>query len=180
MRFIKIVFGVSLIFLTACTTLENGSKHTSHKKTSTSKTTVKKTKQAADTTKPVKEREPIAAVKHWDWPVRGPVLTKFSHANKGLNIGGLLGEAVYASAAGKVVYSGNGLRDYGNLIIIKHNSLFLTTYAYNSKLLVKQGDWVKSGQKIAEIGKKGDKNPMLHFEIRRAGKPVNPMQYLKG
>ncbi|VVC76189.1 Murein hydrolase activator NlpD [Aquicella siphonis] len=121
------------------------------------------------------QREPNYSVSGWRWPARGDVINAFSRVNKGINIAGRLGEPVYAAAAGKVVYSGNGLRGYGNLIIIKHNSLYLSAYAHNNLVLVQDGDWVKQGQKIAEMGKTGADKVMLHFEIRRAGKPVDPM-----
>jgi len=113
------------------------------------------------------------------WPVRGPILGTFDDArNKGLNIGGAAGEAVNASADGRVVYSGNGLRGYGNLIIIKHDATFLTAYAHNRALMVKEGDAVTKGQKIAEMGNSDSDRVMLHFEVRRQGKPVDPMKYL--
>ncbi|RDU95364.1 peptidoglycan DD-metalloendopeptidase family protein [Trinickia dinghuensis] len=113
------------------------------------------------------------------WPVRGPVLNGFDdNSNKGLNIGGTSGEAVKAAAAGRVVYAGNGLRGYGNLIIIKHNATYLTAYAHNRTLMVKEGDAVTKGQEIAEMGNSDSDRVMLHFEIRRQGKPVDPMKYL--
>lgn len=124
------------------------------------------------------EREPKGPVKHWVWPAKGRVIQSYSAMNKGLNISGHLGSPVFASAAGKVVYSGNGLRGYGNLIIIKHNSSFLTAYAHSSAALVREGDWVKAGQKIAKMGNSGTRRVMLHFEIRQNGKPVNPLYYL--
>lgn len=127
---------------------------------------------------PVPEREPTATVSQWHWPARGPVTAGFANLNKGINIGGHIGDPIYTTAPGKVVYSGDGLRAYGNLIIIKHNSVYLSAYAYNDKLLVKEGDWVKSGQKIAEMGTPGSHGAMLHFEIRRGGTPVNPLSYL--
>ena len=122
--------------------------------------------------------EPTRAVSAWQWPAKGPVIGKFSSLNKGINIGGHLGDPVYATAAGKVVYSGHGLRGYGNLIIIKHNRTFLTAYAHNSQILVKNGAWVKSGQQVAEMGNTDSRRTMLHFEIRRHGQPVNPLIYL--
>ena len=113
------------------------------------------------------------------WPVRGPILGTFDDAkNKGLNIGGAAGDAVNASADGRVVYSGNGLRGYGNLIIIKHDATFLTAYAHNRALMVKEGDAVTKGQKIAEMGNSDSDRVMLHFEVRRQGKPVDPLKYL--
>lgn len=113
------------------------------------------------------------------WPVRGPVVNTFDdNSNKGLNISGKPGEAVKAAAAGRVVYAGNGLRGYGNLIIIKHNATYLTAYAHNRTLMVKEGDAVTKGQEIAEMGNTDADRVMLHFEIRRQGKPVDPMKYL--
>lgn len=122
--------------------------------------------------------EPTAVVKRFLWPASGPVVGAFSSSNKGINIAGHRGDPIVATAAGKVVYSGHGLRGYGNLIIIKHNSMFLTAYAHNDTALVKSGDWVTAGQKIAEMGNTGAQRVMLHFEIRRNGKPVNPIIYL--
>ena len=113
------------------------------------------------------------------WPVRGPVVNTFDdNTNKGLNIGGKPGEPVKAAAAGRVVYAGNGLRGYGNLIIIKHNATYLTAYAHNRTLMVKEGDAVTKGQEIAQMGDTDADRVMLHFEIRRQGKPVDPMKYL--
>lgn len=115
----------------------------------------------------------------FSWPVRGNILNTFDdNRNKGLNIGGTSGEAVKAAADGRVVYAGNGLRGYGNLIIIKHNAMYLTAYAHNRALMVKEGDAVTKGQKIAEMGNSDADRVMLHFEIRRQGKPVDPMKYL--
>jgi lipoprotein NlpD len=121
------------------------------------------------------EREPEYAVSAWKWPTRGKVIKGFSANNKGVNIAGAEGEAVYAAAAGKVVYSGNGLRGYGNLIIIKHNNVYLSAYAHCRVSLVRDGEWVRKGQKIAEMGSTGTDTTMLHFEVRKAGKPVDPM-----
>lgn len=113
------------------------------------------------------------------WPVRGPLLNGFDESqNKGINIGGATGDPVKAAADGRVVYAGNGLRGYGNLIIIKHDATFLTAYAHNSALMVKEGDAVSKGQKIAEMGNSDSDRVMLHFEVRRQGKPVDPLKYL--
>lgn len=98
--------------------------------------------------------------------------------NKGVDLAGRKGEPVLAAADGKVVYSGTGLVGYGNMIIIKHNDVYLSAYGHNSRLLLKEGQWAKAGQKIAEIGSTGTTRDKLHFEIRRNGKPVNPLQYL--
>lgn len=113
------------------------------------------------------------------WPASGPVVAGFDDAkNKGLAISGKAGDPVLAAADGKVVYAGSGLRGYGNLIILKHNNTFLTAYAHNKALLVKEDQSVKKGQKIAEMGSSDTDRVKLHFEIRRSGKPVDPARYL--
>ena len=113
------------------------------------------------------------------WPAKGAVIARFDEdKNKGLGIGGKEGEPVVAAADGRVVYAGAGLRGYGNLIIIKHNNTFLTAYAHNQKLLVKEDQNVKKGQEIAEMGSTDSDRVKLHFEIRRSGKPVDPARYL--
>jgi lipoprotein NlpD len=115
----------------------------------------------------------------WGWPAQGKMLGTFSEAtNKGVDIAGKVGDPVTASASGKVVYSGTGLRGYGKLIIIKHNASYLSAYAHNSQILVKEGQLVTKGQKIAEVGNTDAEQPMLHFEIRKQGKPVDPLKYL--
>ncbi len=115
----------------------------------------------------------------WIWPAQGKLLGGFDDAkNKGLDSGGRAGDAVIAAADGRVVYSGAGLRGYGNLIILKHNNTFLTAYAHNQTLLVKEDQAVKKGQKIAEMGNSDADRVKLHFEIRRQGKPVDPAKYL--
>lgn len=118
-------------------------------------------------------------VKAWRWPARGNMLRTFSQTGyKGVDILGELGQPVLAAAAGKVVYSGGGLRGYGKLIIVKHNKHFLSAYAHNRNMLVKEGDSVTIGQRIGEMGKADSNHVMLHFEIRRDGKPVDPLRYL--
>ena len=112
----------------------------------------------------------------WRWPIRGQLLDTFG-PNPGIDIAGKYGQAVLASEAGKVVYSGSGLKGYGYLIIIKHDDKFLSAYAHNSRLMVKEGDEVFSGQTIAQLGKVDDTS-LLHFEIRIDGTPVDPQQYL--
>ncbi len=115
----------------------------------------------------------------WQWPSGGRVIAGYSEAsNKGLDIGGNVGDPVYASAAGKVVYAGSGLRGYGKLVVIKHNQEYNSVYAHNDKLLVKEDDQVTQGQKIAELGSSESDRPKLHFEIRKQGKAVDPMKYL--
>lgn len=113
------------------------------------------------------------------WPATGPLLAGFDEArNKGYDIGGKAGDPVLAAADGRVVYAGAGLRGYGNLVILKHNNTFLTAYAHNQTLLVKEDQSVRKGQKIAEMGSTDADRVKLHFEIRRQGKPVDPARYL--
>ena len=115
----------------------------------------------------------------FQWPTRGPILAGFDESkNKGIDIGGKAGDPVLAAADGKVVYAGSGLRGYGNLIIIKHNNTYLTAYAHNQSLLVKEDQAIRRGQKIAEMGNTDADQVKLHFEIRRQGKPVDPARYL--
>ncbi len=115
----------------------------------------------------------------FQWPVRGNLIAGFDEAkNKGLDIAGKAGDPVLAAADGRVVYAGAGLRGYGNLIILKHNNTYLTAYAHNQSLLVKEDQVIKRGQKIAEMGNSDADQVKLHFEIRRQGKPVDPAKYL--
>lgn len=117
----------------------------------------------------------------WQWPSEGRVIAGFStrgRVNKGINIAGRQGDPVYAAASGEVVYAGSGLLGYGNLIIVNHNGLYMSAYAHNSRIFVKERDQVARGDRIAEIGRSGTDRHMLHFEIRRDGKPVNPVKYL--
>ncbi len=115
----------------------------------------------------------------WAWPAAGAVTMPFEDPkNKGLNIAGKAGDPVLAAADGRVVYAGSGLYGYGNLVIVKHNTNYLTAYAFNQTLLVKEDQYVKRGQKIAEMGMTGTDRVQLHFEIRRLGKPIDPAQLL--
>jgi lipoprotein NlpD len=115
----------------------------------------------------------------WIWPAQGSLIAGFDEAkNKGLDISGKVGDSVLAAADGRVVYAGAGLRGYGNLIILKHNNTYLTAYAHNRMLLVKEDQSVQKGQKIAEMGNSDADRVKLHFEIRRQGKPVDPARYL--
>lgn len=115
----------------------------------------------------------------WIWPTNGAVLAGFDEVkNKGLDIGGTAGDPVVAAADGRVVYVGAGLRGYGNLIILKHNNTYLTAYAHNQTLLIKEDQSVRKGQKIAEMGNSDADRVKLHFEVRRQGKPVDPAKYL--
>ena len=113
------------------------------------------------------------------WPANGPVIAGFDEAkNKGIDIAGKAGDPVLAAADGQVVYAGAGLRGYGNLIIVKHNNTYLTAYAHNQKLLVKEDQKVRKGDKIAEMGSSDADRVKLHFEVRRQGKPVDPSRFL--
>ena len=135
------------------------------------KTTIKK----ASTTRSANQRLT------WRWPTKGKVISTYSKSaagRKGIDISGKSGQSVVAAASGKVVYSGNALPRYGNLLIIKHNDVYLSAYAHNKILLVKDGQQVKSGQKIALLGRTGTQRDQLHFEIRRNGKPVDPLKFL--
>jgi lipoprotein NlpD len=147
-------------------------------KPSNPKTTSPKSK------KPVNSRRVAASsnpVKAWIWPVNGKVINRFSKNsvnNKGVDIAAKKGSPVRATAKGRVVYSGNGLRGYGHLVIIKHNDKFLSAYAHNDKIHVQENEFVKAGQKIADLGSSGSDREKLHFEIRYKGKPVDPLNYL--
>jgi lipoprotein NlpD len=115
----------------------------------------------------------------WAWPASGKVVEGFDEArNKGIDIAGTEGDPVHAASDGQVVYRGNGLRGYGNLVIIKHSDDFISAYAHNRQILVEQGQVVRRGQRIAEMGKSDADVPKLHFEVRRQGKPVDPLKYL--
>ncbi len=124
--------------------------------------------------------EPVAvSASGWSWPTQGKVIANFNEAtNKGVDIAGSKGQAITASSSGKVIYSGSDLRGYGKLVIIKHNPTFLSVYAHNSKILVKEGQSVNAGQKIAEMGDTDTNRVKLHFEIRERGKSVDPTKYL--
>lgn len=136
---------------------------------------------------PIVQAGPVAAPNgpdydgKWIWPTRGKVLRKYQEegeGRKGIDIAGESGQPVIAAANGKVVYVGSGLVGYGRIIIVKHNESLLSAYGHNSKLLVAEGDHVVAGQTIANMGSSGTNRTMLYFEIRKDGKPVNPMQYL--
>ena len=127
------------------------------------------------------DNAPVASTIAWRWPTSGNVIQGFSSSdggNKGIDIGGSRGQAVNAAAGGRVVYAGNALRGYGNLIIIKHNDDFLSAYAHNDSILVKDQQEVKAGQQIAKMGNTGTNDVKLHFEIRYKGKSVDPTRYL--
>ena len=129
-------------------------------------------------TPPAATRDPDEDIA-WAWPASGAVVTPFDDVrSKGLAITGRAGDPVLAAADGRVVYAGSGLRGYGNLVIVKHNATYLTAYAHNQTLLVKEDQVVRRGQKIAEMGSSDADRVQLHFEIRRQGKPVDPARYL--
>jgi lipoprotein NlpD len=116
----------------------------------------------------------------WMWPAKGKVLAPFTEASKGIDIAGRKGAPVLAAAGGRVVYAGAGLRGYGKLVIIKHNNTWLSAYAHNENILVKEQQDVRKGQKIAEMGSSDTDQVKLHFEVRRQGKPVDPVKVLPG
>jgi lipoprotein NlpD len=156
--------------------------------TPTSKPVVASTTENKADVKPNTEVIPNADVKpsldanedlDWAWPTKGKVIGNFNEAsNKGLDIAGSSGQAITAAAAGKVIYTGSDLRGYGKLVIIKHNSNYLSVYAHNSLIVAKEGQQVSRGQKIAEMGNTDSNTIKLHFEIRRQGKSVDPAKYL--
>ncbi len=141
---------------------------------------ISKVEPSSQAAKPEPGQEPDDEDKvDWVWPARGKIVARFSDSgSKGVDIAGRIGDPVWASAPGKVVYSGSGLRGYGKLVIIKHNKSYLSAYAHNNQILVKEGQTVAKGQKIGEVGATDAESPRLHFEIRRLGKPVDPMKFL--
>lgn len=153
--------------------------------TSTNKTTAATSNTstmpaAQQVSRPLPPYKGVASLS-WQWPLKGPLLQTFnsqSETSKGIDIAAPLGSNVRAAAAGQVVYAGNGIQGYGNLLIIKHNDMYLSAYAYNSQLLVSEGDIVDSGQVIARSGKGPQLDGRLHFEIRKDGRPVNPHSYI--
>lgn len=144
-----------------------------------SKSPVKKTGRSSQKKLIVSNVNKIVLKLNWQWPIEGKIVKNFTQSgNKGIDINGKVGQEVRAAEAGKVVYSGKGLIGYGNLMIIKHNEMYLSAYANNSRLLVSEGQSIKKGQIIAYVGKTGSEQNSLHFEIRKNGKSVNPLSYL--
>jgi hypothetical protein len=139
---------------------------------------------------PVAVPEPIVAPKSevsadpavisWTWPTSGALIERFSDTNRGIDIGGKAGQPILASADGRVVYSGSAIRGYGRMLIVKHNDQYVSVYAHAAELLVKEGQVVNRGQRIAEMGSTDADRVKLHFEIRRLGKPVDPARLLPG
>lgn len=151
------------------------------KKTRPTHKTNKTTKKAPEKYKKKTVAKKTAGPVNWAWPTRGKIVGYFSAKEPGKNgvdIAGRVGQSINAAASGRVVYSGSGLRGYGNLIIIKHNETYFSAYAHNRKIYVKENQKVKLGQKIADMGNTGANKVMLHFEIRRNGRPINPLRYL--
>lgn len=143
--------------------------------------TTNQTNTAAAAVQPV---APVMAVQstklRWVKPSNGPVLENYNLANnvKGIRFGGNLGDPIFAAADGQVVYAADGLKEYGNLVLVKHIDGYITAYAHNSKMIVKSGENVKAGQKIAEMGSSGTNRVMLEFQVRLEGKPINPVNIL--
>lgn len=134
-----------------------------------------------DTSAPLASQTQTVADIKWRWPHPGAVVANFSASgkvNKGIDIAGKSGDSVRAAASGSVVYAGSGLLGYGNLVIVNHSEQYLSAYGHNRKILVKEGENVQAGQIIAELGNSGAERPMLHFEIRKNGNPINPAYYL--
>ena len=154
-------------------------KITTAKSTEVNPKEAKPTDAKAIEAKPVDNKQADDEAIAWSWPTQGKVIAGFNDAtNKGLDIGGVTGQAINAASTGKVIYSGSDLRGYGKLVIIKHNKTYLSVYAHNSKIIVKEGQVVAAGQKIAEMGNTDSNGVKLHFEIRRLGKSVDPAKFL--
>lgn len=161
------------------------SKQTKTERTANHKVTSKKKPKSRSSRvanhRKLNKKNAHSSIKHWIWPVNGKIINHFStrsNQNKGLDIAGKIGTPVRATAKGKVVYSGSGLRGYGRLVIIKHNDNYLSAYAHNKKIHVEENEFVKAGQRIADLGSSGSDREKLHFEIRYKGKPVDPLNYL--
>jgi lipoprotein NlpD len=143
------------------------------------KTVIEKKSEVIAEPKSEVSTEPVATSRDWVWPTKGKVIANFNDAgNKGIDIAGTMGQSINAAAAGKVIYSGSDLRGYGKLVIIKHNATYLSVYAHNSLIVVKEGQVVTRGQKIAEMGNTDSNTVKLHFEIRQQGKSVDPSKFL--
>ena len=130
--------------------------------------------------KPLPETPLPATVAAWQWPAKGKLIKTFSSKNSqfGIQIEGNRSSAVVSTAPGQVVYVGDGIKGYGELVIVKHSATYISAYAYNDRILVKEGEQVKAGQRLANMGSTGTKGVKLHFEIRKNGEPVNPLGYL--
>ena len=168
------------------TTTSSAEKPNGNRELAVSKGADKESKSIADKQDVVKSSSPGefagSATLEWQWPTKGgKVVQTFNERDpgkQGVDVAGKFGQPIYSAASGRVVYSGGGLSRYGKLIIVKHNETFLSAYAHNKRILVKEGETLKAGQFIAEMGNTGTNTTKLHFEIRRDGKPVNPLRYL--
>lgn len=148
-------------------------------------TTLPRQKQPTQTLASAPDKQPVSVPQKtvagkWAWPAQGKLVGKFSpkSGNKGIQIAGVEGSPVRATSGGQVVYAGEGLRGYGKLIIVKHSSDYISAYAHNKEILVSEGQTIASGQRIASMGQTDANAPMLHFEIRKGGSPVDPMRFL--
>jgi lipoprotein NlpD len=170
---------------TVVTTQSGASASSSSRTTVTRRPLTTAPAAAASAAIPVPSPTPVPAGERkqgsWAWPANGVLIAKFASngsLNKGIDIAGDLGQPVFAASDGAVVYAGSGLRGYGELVIIKHSDTYVSAYGHNRRLLVREGQQVKVGQTIAEMGSTGTDRVKLHFEIRRQGKPVDPLQFL--
>jgi len=139
-----------------------------------------KPKTAQLASQPIPEAKLPSRVSAWRWPAKGKLIQSFSKSKGrfGIQIAAKRGSPVLAAASGQVVYAGSGIKGYGQLVIVKHSEKFLSAYAHNDRILVNEGERVKAGQKLAKMGSTGSKNVKLHFEVRKNGEPVNPLNYL--
>lgn len=143
--------------------------------------TKRQTSPTTDTQSEVRDSSPASAPPAWNWPAKGPITGRFGSSGitgKGLDIAGKRGDSVVAAAPGVVVYAGSGLVGYGRLLIIRHDDNYISAYAHNDRFLVREGERVRPGQVIAEMGSSGTDRDKLHFEIRERGKPVDPLRLL--
>lgn len=152
----------------------------SHKSSTASTQPKPRSEKKSSQVRAIAKSKPSGNSVYWRWPYSGRVITNFSTkkgGSKGIDIKGKKGDSVLAAASGRIVYAGSGLRGYGKLVIIKHNDTYLSAYAHNDQIRVKEGDFVKAGQHIADIGSSGSRTDTvkLHFEIRRNGQPINPL-----
>ncbi|MFT2097068.1 peptidoglycan DD-metalloendopeptidase family protein [Marinomonas sp. 2405UD66-6] len=184
-----VIYPNQKIKLSGAKTVVAKTSNSTAKTTTSTPTEVKKTppKTATTSTPKTVVKEPITDTKDdkpvgdWSWPVDGAVVRGFSNAgvsSKGIDIKAEEGALVKAAASGTVVYAGSGLIGYGNLVIVKHNDIYLSAYAYNERILVKEKQNVKAGDSLAVIGGKGEDRPLLHFEVRRDGQPIDPVSVL--
>jgi lipoprotein NlpD len=134
--------------------------------------------KVSETTESSASRASDAGLINWGWPAKGKIIQGFTPATKGIDIAGSTGDPIEAAANGKIIFAGDGPRGLGNLVIVEHSDGFITAYAHNKTLLVKEGQVVKRGTKIAEMGQSDTTSVRLHFEVRRRGTPVDPLQYL--